>query len=685
MISPSDLQSLLPWNPHLAISHLHVLAANMEQTSNWNRRPGVTRRRRIPGTRTHHACINCREKKLKVSLAVAHWQDFLTNALLQCDDQAPGCQNCVRLGISCRFQDPQTKEPRLRNHIEVLEERVAFLEGRGQRTSSQSTSSPFAATANSNNTSIANTNSQPNPYTPDQGDTTSELSSRVGILDFQATQMEPQYLGSSSTFAFSRIINFSLSRDLPMGPTLGTLGDRHTSPSPCLLPDHDVALKLSNAYFKYIHPQYPFLHEPTFRAWEAMLYESPPDVTEIGFPSGPLFFLNMIYAVAALLLPNSQTLAEQLYMSAQVYTDVISRDNLESIQAILKLSGLALRQCIELGYHRGIKRLRPTASPLQLEMRKRVFWVVQGIDCTVALRLGRPLGIRLQDIDAEFPLDIDDASITDTGMSSLRSSSKEPLTTMSTAIHVFKLRCIWARIHTSLFSDVSRLDGENATHDACVRQLREDLDVWLATAPPARPRASDDLSIFTIKDWYGLNYSYTLLLLYRGQMAEYKETSDQIFQECIDAARKICQGYRQLYIGTTIKHTWSTLHCLFVAGLTYLHCLWTLPTTNESVSLGDVTKTCTDCTMVLVAIAEGWQGAAPYRDTFEALAARTLTMLISRRSTVSPPLISTTLSEPPIQESWAQLMSDVAETSELNGDDGLLARFFDDFVAEINF
>lgn len=66
-----------------------------------------------------------------------------------------------------------------------------------------------------------------------------------------------------------------------------------------------------------------------------------------------------------------------------------------------KLSGLALRQCIELGYHRSTRRLRSNYDPLRLEMRKRAFWCAYGIDCSAAINLGRPLGIAYQEIDAE--------------------------------------------------------------------------------------------------------------------------------------------------------------------------------------------------------------------------------------------------------------------------------------------
>lgn len=110
---------------------------------------------------------------------------------------------------------------------------------------------------------------------------------------------------------------------------------------------------------------------------------------------------------------------QQLYLSANLYAEeILSRDNLQSIQAILmyamyslrsatgpslwKLSGLALRQSIELGYHRSPKRFGgATIDCLRLELRKRAFWCAFGIDCVATVTLGRPLGIPLREIDAE--------------------------------------------------------------------------------------------------------------------------------------------------------------------------------------------------------------------------------------------------------------------------------------------
>ena len=196
--------------------------------------------------------------------------------------------------VACLIHDPQTKRNRPRNYLEILEERVARLEAPEQTASSHSTSPPVAPCGNNDHGSGAS-----NSYTPgqSQGDGTSDLSARVGMLDFRTVQMEPQYLGSSSAFAFSRIVNFSLNRDLPTEPTFASLSDtREALPTPCFLPEYDVATMLGNAYFKHIHPQYPFLHEPKFRAWEAAVYDPYQDFNEASFSSVPLFFLNMVRA-----------------------------------------------------------------------------------------------------------------------------------------------------------------------------------------------------------------------------------------------------------------------------------------------------------------------------------------------------------------------------------------------------
>lgn len=66
-----------------------------------------------------------------------------------------------------------------------------------------------------------------------------------------------------------------------------------------------------------------------------------------------------------------------------------------------KLAGLALRMCIDLGYHRNTERFAESSNVLQIELRKRVFWCAYVVETQAAVMLGRPLGIPYQEVDAE--------------------------------------------------------------------------------------------------------------------------------------------------------------------------------------------------------------------------------------------------------------------------------------------
>ncbi|KAH8696217.1 fungal-specific transcription factor domain-containing protein [Talaromyces proteolyticus] len=643
----------------------------MEQSR--DSRSRVRHARRRVGRRTHRACVSCKEKKLK------------------CDDQTPACANCSRLSLTCLFEDPETKQHRPRNYLETLEARVAFLEDGNQISlvggSSSSLPTPERQQGSSRHGTLIS----------DEGDGTTDLSLQARILDVRSTQTEPQYLGSSSTFAFSHIINSSLCRHLPerSKPLLGLLTRRAPSPYMSFLPDEELAFTLSNAYFANIQPQYPFLHEPTFRLWEKTLATQSHEVPNSSLNSLPLFFVNMVYAVGALLFPNYQSLAEQLYTSAQLYSDVLSLDNLETIQALLcyamyslrspigpslwKVTGLALRQCIELGYHRKNKLLGPLGNDIHLQIRRRTFWCAYGIECMVSLWLGRPLSLPLHEVSAEFPMDFNDSLITDTLQGTPRSPNNPP-TSMSTAIHVFRLRCLWARIHHSLYSENALANANDVTYRSRIEELRAELDEWLASAPQVIPRTGRTLSIFATRAWYELNYNYTVLLLYRTELAEGRDSANTIFSDCIKAAKDICTQYRRLYVGTPIRHTWGTLRCIFFAGLVYLHCLWTAPGIRDTIQYDDVSRTCTDATMVLVVIAQAWEEAAPYRDLFETLANRTMTMIVNRNNGVHTSSYPRASADPTDQETLTQWMADIANTGMSDEMEELLAGFIDEFM-----
>lgn len=191
---------------------------------------------------------------------------------------------------ACLFEDPETKKRRPRNYLETLEARVAFLEDKGQ--SSVAEASPTSLPT----PEVQQESSRHSTFISNEGDRATDLSLQTGLLDVRSAQPEPQYLGSSSTFSFSHILNSSLSRHLPERPkpAPSLLSRGRPSPSVPFLLDNDLAITLSNAYFGNIQSQYPFLHEPTFRLWEKKLTTQSQDGANAPLDSVPLFFVNMV-------------------------------------------------------------------------------------------------------------------------------------------------------------------------------------------------------------------------------------------------------------------------------------------------------------------------------------------------------------------------------------------------------
>lgn len=211
--------------------------------------------------------------------------------------------------IVCLVEDPITKRHLPRNYLEILEYHVSFLERMLKETRPdladdhlfqgdfhrlETQSSPMVLARSVNN---QHNGQLPSIGADNENNELDDLASKVGMLSMNAAGAEPHYLGSSSTFAFSRLINPTLRRVVKESTTntfRQVQDDSSLSSTPCLLPDYETAMKLSNAYFENIHSQYPFLHEPTFRGWEATLNGASEILDPLNFDPVPLFFLNIV-------------------------------------------------------------------------------------------------------------------------------------------------------------------------------------------------------------------------------------------------------------------------------------------------------------------------------------------------------------------------------------------------------
>ncbi|KDQ10040.1 hypothetical protein BOTBODRAFT_178587 [Botryobasidium botryosum FD-172 SS1] len=120
--------------------------------------------------------------------------------------------------------------------------------------------------------------------------------------------------------------------------------------------------------------------------------------------------LGMVYYERAMILYYIGQTASQL---AHVQAFVLLSSFLASINSLPQawlLCGQAIRIAQDLGLHRSPRNLY-ALKPIEMEIRRKVWWCVYGLDRMLAVALGRPLGINDDDCDAELPLPIDEADL----------------------------------------------------------------------------------------------------------------------------------------------------------------------------------------------------------------------------------------------------------------------------------
>lgn len=623
------------------------------------------------------------------------------------------------------MEDPATGLHRPRDYLKSLESRVAYLESLLQQTRPEVALDHLGGQEGANNNHDAGFQQQearsdhralhipsgtseyptfdqisPGVVKDAEDEHIDDLSTEVALLCLSAAGREPHYFGPSCAVSFSRIVSTT------MGLPKRTGSSQHSSTWPEVhdpevqrtvsvsFPSRTLAATLSQAYFKNIHPQYPFLHKPTFIAWEDSCTRANLAGDVITAGDLPLFFVLMVYAIGSLALgPAHRDSAGAYYsMALEHQGSVLDLDGLESIQSILccavysvrspigvslwKISGMAIRHCIELGYHRNVARYRKLTDPLAAEISTRCFWVAYDLDRVAAFNLGRPVGIADNAIDVELPLDLEDEHITKGGLlKDPRSLPNSPPTYMTGAIHVVKLRRLWSKFSDNLYPTTKEPSMLHSTaRKLLARDLRRELEEWYAAIPePVNHSGSHPLSVFASKAWFQLAYDHSILLLYRHfitlpiPLGE-EESVEKAFEECAHRSREMCLLYRRLYQSSTIQFTWGSLHILFVGGLTYLYCLWKSNRVRAIARRSDVINTCMACNTVLVIIAERWSQATTYRDTFETLSEKTIDMICNEgerginagHSNTAFNENSFNAAEPAVSQDWIMGLDDMA-------------------------
>jgi hypothetical protein len=223
------------------------------------------------------------------------------------------------------------------------------------------------------------------------------------------------------------------------------------------------------------------------------------------------FVLRMVLAISMQKLDTQYAgLADSYYLAAMAHIEAVIRPkDLKTLQcliltaqyslltptrtAIYYIVGLGTRLCQQLGLTEEKTIVQGVSmglvDPLQLEMRRRLAWIVLCMEFGLSHGLGRPNGFATgQDhVDIGFFETLDDANIT-----SDRIIPGPPAEKKIMAIHFMKMRLLQAEIRRVLYQ--SKRDQPTSEDHPWFRDMEKKCKDWYDDSP-ASPSWS--------KSWYG--------------------------------------------------------------------------------------------------------------------------------------------------------------------------------------
>ncbi|KJK66203.1 fungal transcription factor regulatory middle homology region [Aspergillus parasiticus SU-1] len=272
-----------------------------------------------------------------------------------------------------------------------------------------------------------------------------------------------------------------------------------TSPTPIAASRTDQAIKtaprlvsdqLINIFFQEWAPLYPVVHRPTIlKAYEQYLSNtetlqgSKHDMAQLNLIFGiaalasttrtnqdPTFFEDNWSPVLESLSGDVSVSTLQCYVLAQMYCMTKG-----DYTGLLRYRGSAVSLCHQLRLHQSQRRF--SANALVAETRKKVFWCQYVVDRFTAALTGLPVLLREEDIRTEYPEDIDDENVTETGfLPTLPGES----TRISSAIALFAA----CRVLNKALEDLYPSDGGYEIPISKLRSVAGQLDGWVKSLPP---------------------------------------------------------------------------------------------------------------------------------------------------------------------------------------------------------
>lgn len=314
------------------------------------------------------------------------------------------------------------------------------------------------------------------------------------------------------------------------------------------LPPDIPPSRFVDAFFRHVNRAYPFVDQAKIRRdLEIVGSSSPVD------QDPPMTLLYLVMAIGCTTLVRAgQVPSDTARRFDVVYSDVIQEclcnEGVESVQILVLLGlyslfdptatsaysivGIAARHAMVIGLTRPGDE---TGTPVEAELRHRLYWSVFVLDRMMAGSQGLP--VALTDENASVPLP---------GLTVEEFASSERAVyarNLQTSRHVIQLRQLEGRIlqavHLGRKADLVGLTPVDRR--AMLSTIRSDIEDWYSSGCLMSPMEADNLPIHSSITWLSAQYYHLLVLLYFPNHLN-SSAAAVTRQELLEFARKQLQA-----------------------------------------------------------------------------------------------------------------------------------------------
>ncbi|KAL2420048.1 hypothetical protein ABEF95_003781 [Exophiala dermatitidis] len=350
-----------------------------------------------------------------------------------------------------------------------------------------------------------------------------------------------------------------------------------------------------------------------------------------------VFTLNLIMAISLSTAARSKqaraySIATGLFENAMEQISGVLSNDLHGLQALTLLTqytflnpsvanlwllaGFISQACIDLGLHHELPD-HPSISPLERDMRRRVFWCAFEMETAVCGALLRPMTLLRKNITVHFPSQLEDSAITAAGIDATGRSTK------------FTSHCIWRyRLvecdivpvlfhHEPLPPAFSSLESWMAHQERMILEWKADIhDATARNTDPSSQSQWNEMKLYS-----AIATDYILVTLFRPCPLIKEPTAENLLK-AFSAAVGVADGSWQqanLEFGNS-KYVFHSCYHSFSAAIAFLEALQRFKAEIAATyTLKQVESYMDIFSRFFATVAERWPAAAKCLEEYERL------------------------------------------------------------------